>query len=453
MKKRIAATVVALSAVMSMGLSGCANQAKPQTSTTAPGEAVQLVSEEIVRPDYTPTVKEVCDAYLSGDTTFADYYEVIRDDDGIKLSGTQNDGYYYPGATLSTDDWTAEEIVDIFRNHPESWKHLDDFDNVKGVLYSQDYATTFWYRDDWIKCEEVRIAPFDPTTYDLTPTELLKAYQSDAWDGSERLSGDYSTTARIDWTGGLFYAYMTNMYEQPFDNFGIMYTGYDETPIFRNFTDDIKVLEDYRHDDCIYANVLYYPDLPNGQKDGIISSFRKNETTTSFLFQDGMVEQYSKGKLVQSWSCGEVNEDSFLVDIGTLYAQTANRTLQLNDDGTTEVITDGQIIDAYYNYESHFEVITINAGGELCFWSMFRYPNTVLANNVRAAQLAKGYIWFTDTEGMTSIIKNDSSEWKEGALKIIQLGNESIEFYQELLKDDEYEMDNLIKEYGKKTEK
>ena len=303
MKKRIIAAV-AFCAITSVGLSGCANQ-KSQTSITAPSEAVQLASEEVVRPDYTPTVKEVCDAYLSGDEAFVDYYEVIRNDGGIKLTGTQNDGYYYPGATLSTDDWTAEEIVDIFRNHPESWEHLDDFDNVKGVLYSRDYATTFWYRDGWIKCEEVRMAPFDPTTYSLEPNKLLETYQAGTWDGSERRSEDYSTTARIDWTGGLSYTYMTNMYEQPFDDFGVMYTDYNETPIFRSFTDNgIEVVEDYRSDSCIYANVLYYPDLPNGQKDGIISSFRKDKATTSFLFQDGMVEQYSKGQLIQSWACG-----------------------------------------------------------------------------------------------------------------------------------------------------
>lgn len=450
-------TVAALTGATIFAIAAAEFCGKPSDSSrfmtvaTAPASSTPSVT-----PPTEPTKQQICEAYLCGSTLYRQYYKEEPEEDGMIYirdeEGTAQE--YYPGVVLPSNNWTVDEVVDVFRNHPEMWRKIEQPHGLaEGILYTPDYETMFLCEGGWIQYNQeginngcgVKIVPLNPETSSMNPYKLADKYQSGSWDGIALLrSKDYSTVVGIDSTGALAYEYLIETYNRGGDPIGIAYTGYKMTPCFRNFPKEIAVEEDVRYeyeddvdenglyDICIFATTKFYPDLPSSMMGDVVDSIRgRNEQSTIFLFKDGSIKEYSKGELLRSWSCDNVDDNSFLVQRSNLFVATKGAVYKLLKNGEKKAVTSGELVCVDYDGEGCFQAVTYK-DGEVNLWAMYE-GRKCIARNIVEVVCFQEYIWVTDEAGKTFVLISSQYEWGDDA-EFAYLGDDSIESYIKMYK-------------------
>lgn len=172
-----------------------------------------------------------------------------RDPWGISLAETDAEFREYcqvnfPYAVYPSDEWTAEEVIQSYRETPEIWGFWTDSYSQDGfyftwtpgyqhcLILSSGYLPEEWAYGEldsgWLIVDGVRVEAYGPTLDTVEPRSLAALYRSGAWDGSPVRSADWGTEVFVDSEGVLDYFYFAYSYDETYDPEGLAYTGYAE---------------------------------------------------------------------------------------------------------------------------------------------------------------------------------------------------------------------------------
>lgn len=321
------------------------------------------------------------------------YYEAYDD------WGPKNDGefvqWYQENAAdklYFSNEWTMEEVVDSYYEHPEIWVTYERAAVLQQICFTPDYRYCFklafddWdgeIKTGWFVVNGVRVAMLDEQTFDsVHPDDLVAKYFSGEWDGNIVRTHDGGVEAYLSGYGALHYSVDSEYYTDEEDPEGLAYTGYAD-PWWWNKTEQKKYqykyqywgvdgwsdyLEEYREEESgigerFYLNV--YPDLPEWfDLMTILLSERSDELGTFVMTKDGVM-LFDKGEQVKQWTfdatiAEEIRpEDPFQWDAegcglrvcgdkGTegifAHVYDGTRILDLRSDGTVEVAVEEIIL-------------------------------------------------------------------------------------------------------------
>lgn len=224
----------------------------------------------------------------------------------------------------------------------------------------------------------------DPTFYRLGPTALLDLYQSGEWDGSRvRLDPAGEVVVAANYKGLSYYAdliyYTTDEITKDdltyVDVPAIMYGNAEHKwQAMKYESEYVPELGLYLVRQALYAEVLYYFDLPDGkmpsgQCDGGVMSLSGLNGVCTWQLDSAILNFWDDGKVVASWDLPQETlaggHDIWYTGNGTPYLLTTKYLITLCRDGHTVVSSNvcGVI------YVAPFMLICTQEDFGLCFWN------------------------------------------------------------------------------------
>lgn len=377
-----------------------------------------------------------------------------------------------PGAVYPSTEWMADEVIEAWLAAPEIWGYyMDEYNPSFTSFYftwTADYEHCFILDVDlpyspvdaetgehlplisgWLVVDGVRVQMLDKETYSVDYRDLLEAYWSGEWDGSQRRSPDGSTTAYVSYYDAtIVYSYETWRYDETVDPQGWAYTGYAERPWWQEENVSEEVLARFDAQDLkqivddgqmnqptwiwTYGSRLYV-DVPLTYDAGEVLAKAKTEQGT-FLMTPTEVLMFDRGELVESWP-GEFNKETQLLmafeDPSEEYAQDlayiydGAEVLALKAQGETE-----PVLERIFYKNSQGRGLWGFQGDNLLFWlASTRYTSRnqpeILGNKVLEVDFSTLQL-FVRTDGTYAIkrVYNQDHQYET-----VYLGAEPPEYY------------------------
>ena len=275
------------------------------------------------------------------------------------------------GVSVAAVDSTAAEptahltpelsaLVEDYLDGTGDWV-TDPTGNDLAVLDTDDGDHYRITRDGWLVRDQLYLCPLEQPTAPVDPASLIADYQAGLWDGSTRLSPDYSTTVRLAADGRLYYTYQRRFYSEAADPQHLAYRGYAEDPVYRSAAATWPLTEasNYSsrsdgvsfHTESVYLDC--YLDLPQGQ---IVAETIAVCVTPdgTYVQQPQRTELYRCGELKQTWRVYSQDHGRVLrpTSSSQTYLYTGTTLYALTPTGGKERVAQG--IDAlYFNGEDH----------------------------------------------------------------------------------------------------
>lgn len=449
-------------------LTGCAAQSNEVSNS---GNSLPPAIEEEQSAPNTPseeqdtpltteyTVAEICTGFREGKDEWKELYE-CPDVFWVTING---EDYYY-WHTYPSNDWTADEVANYYREHEYYWG--DDPEAPYGkctqyYLWTPDYEHKFVAdtAEHWLYIDGVKAAPLDDESCSMNPQDLVEAFQNREWDGmTRRYSRDFSTYVTVvPQYGVLEYEFHTEYLSKGKDPAGLAYTGYLDALPWWEETNDFGVVAmcdsaytsaaDGVKSPSVYwyssndesgksggrsasAWAIAYVDVPWDQQNRlwavrtageVYSDTYSGENATHAIYagrtSDGLyaitdegVELWRAGRLRQTWNL-RMTPDCYLSTnqyySDSIVVYTNGKLYELFDDGEVGVMVDN-IISVNLEYVSTFCGFTLSKNGTLQVCSARGSSDIIsaeMATNVVAADLSDELlVLYTDKFGKTYAI-------------------------------------------------
>ncbi len=381
---------------------------------------------------------------------------------------------YHPDAVYVSNEWTEDEVILSFRDHPEIWAYWQDQYQMTGFYYTwtPDHRHCFIldvgfsvepesYDEligGWLVVDGVRVKAFDRDIGSVEPQALLQDYQNGDWDGSRRLSSDWGTTGYIGSDGRLSYSYWAYGYDATMDPEGLAYTGYGEPwwvaedlgpelgallvePKFVSFDKTKGILAEGSVD------VRLYPDLPvDYDASQVVDSWRIWQTDVLICLEPTRMILAQRGKILTEWPLSEnpndglpLNREDFQVlqpaetrtaeyanDL--LYVRSGDQLWALRADGTVELAL-GHIV--WMNGDNPDRIWGLQNGKLICwrgatYYSVSQGPVTV-AEGVLDVDFTGASALVQKADGCYALICESGAK---STYSLEYLGTESLEYYK-----------------------
>lgn len=299
-----------------------------------------------------------------------------------------------PAAADPTAHLTPElsALVEDYLDGTGDWV-TDPTGNDLAVLDTADGGHYRITRDGWLVKDQLYLCPLEQSTAPVDPASLIADYQAGLWDGSTRLSPDYSTTVRLAADGRLYYTYQRRFYSEAADPQHLAYRGYAEDPVYRSAaTWPLTEVSNYSsrsdgvsfHTESVYLDC--YLDLPQGQLAAETISVCVTPDGT-YVQQPQRTELYRCGELKQTWRVCSQDHGRVLslTSSSQTYLYTGTTLYALTPTGGKERVAQG--IDAlYFNGEDHLAGFKVSRS-TLQLWQPDQGDLLPLADSVRSFYL------------------------------------------------------------------
>lgn len=311
-----------------------------------------------------------------------------------------------PAAADPTAHLTPElsALVEDYLDGTGDWV-TDPTGNDLAVLDTADGGHYRITRDGWLVRDKLYLCPLEQSTAPVDPASLIADYQAGLWDGSTRLSPDYSTTVRLAADGRLYYTYQRRFYSEAADPQHLAYRGYAEDPVYRSAaTWPLTEASNYSsrsdgvsfHTESVYLDC--YLDLPQGQLAAETIAVCVTPDGT-YVQQPQRTELYQYGELKQTWRVYSQDHGRVLslTSSSQTYLYTGTTLYALTPTGGKERVAQG--IDAlYFNGEDHLAGFKVSRS-TLRLWQPDQDDLLPLADSVRSFYLGDQVLLLERNDG------------------------------------------------------
>lgn len=383
---------------------------------------------------------------------------------------------HFSEAVYPTNGWKLDEIVQSYYDSPEIWGYWEDAYYMSGFYFcwTPDYQHCFIldvgyssapdYADltsGWLVVDGVRVMALDQEVGSIEPETLIADYQSGKWDGSVRMSPDWSTRAYVNGSGDLSYWWSIYRYDETTDPEKLAYTGYDQIPWWKEEIDSdlAALLEDeyyapFYGDRDHYASgsmdLKLYVDFPVEHDTGEYFLTQRWDGRTFGLTRSGVCLA-EKGQILCEWKlsllpgmvdllmAAENPTPEQAHDLAYLY--DGQRLIALVDDGTMRTVIEETVALDRGVSGGSFDLWGLN-DQSLIHWTASRGYNEVgsevIAENVQEVYFGKIRMLVKE-DGCYAITRDYDAEVR---YPVVYLGTEAPEFY-----DKQYQLMDGAKVY------
>lgn len=333
-------------------------------------------------------------------------------------------------------------LVEDYLDGTGDWV-ADPTGNDLAVLDTDDGGHYRITRDGWLVRDKLYLCPLEQSTAPVDPASLIADYQAGLWDGSTRLSPDYSTTVRLAADGRLYYTYQRRFYSEAADPQHLAYRGYAEDPVYRSAaTWPLTEVSNYSsrsdgvsfHTESVYLDC--YLDLPQGQLAAETIAVCVTPDGT-YVQQPQRTELYRCGELKQTWRVYSQDHGRVLrpTSSSQTYLYTGTTLYALTPTGGKERVAQG--IDAlYFNGEDHLAGFKVSRS-TLQLWQPDQDDLLPLADSVRSFYLGDQVLLLERNDGTYAAdayvshlaVAQTAPAW-------LYLGPESLDYYRGYLDAD-----------------
>lgn len=296
-------------------------------------------------------------------------------------------------------------LVEDYLDGTGDWV-TDPTGNDLAVLDTADGGHYRITRDGWLVRDKLYLCPLEQSTAPVDPASLIADYQAGLWDGSTRLSPDYSTTVRLAADGRLYYTYQRRFYSEAADPQRLAYRGYAEDPVYRSAATIWPLTEasNYSsrsdgvsfHTESVYLDC--YLDLPQGQLAAETIAVCVTPDGT-YVQQPQRTELYRCGELKQTWRVHSQDHGRVLrpTSSSQTYLYTGTTLYALTPTGGKDRVAQG--IDAlYFNGEDHLAGFKVSRS-TLQLWQPDQDDLLPLADSVRSFYLGDQVLLLERNDG------------------------------------------------------